>query len=347
MHVLPFEKYTKGCFKIAFLGDLMCENRVLSSVANTNPFKYIQQWLAGHDYTIGNLETTLNGFTRDFPRFSSSDLFADYLKGNLNAVFTANNHCYDYGLVGLKNTIDVLDDFGIEHIGTSKPGQIRRILDTDLENHEISFINYTQFINGKEEQPTIYQGSDLPEEAAKLINFYDKAAVKETIDLAKKKSQFVVLGIHQDTAEKVRTAGNEQRQLLEELYHEGVDVVLGSHPHYFQGGELKDDGRIIVYSLGNFFSSMYSEDYPINSGCVMVMRCDSYENVSYSFLPIATIKVEKTGDYFVIPLGPLESSNYSFIVGKQRNDLLEELTSIRKTLRLCGLCEEELPVQFF
>lgn len=347
MHVLPFEKYSKGCFKIAFLGDLMCENRALGSVANSNPFKYIQQWLAGHDYVIGNLETTLNGFTSDYPKFSSNDLFADYLKLHLNAVFTANNHCCDYGLEGIKNTIDTLDDFGIEHIGTSKPGQIRRILDTNLANYEISFINYTQFINEKEEQSDVHTGSNAVEDTTKFINYYDKTKIEETIDLAKKKSLFVILGLHHQSPEKTRVATDGAKGLLGDLLEVGADVVIGSHPHYFQGGKVHDDGKIVVYSLGNFFSTMYTEDYPINCGCVMIMSCDGYENVSYSFLPVATIKHDITQEYFVIPLSPLESSGYSFIGKEQRIALLEELTTIRNTLRLCSLTEENLPVQFF
>jgi poly-gamma-glutamate capsule biosynthesis protein CapA/YwtB (metallophosphatase superfamily) len=346
MHIVPFEQYAKGVFKIAFLGDIMCENRALGSVVNGNPFKYLQRWLGLHDYVVGNLETTFSGETSDYPIFSTNDLFADYLQGHVNALFTANNHCYDYEEEGLIRTIDVLDDFSIKHIGTSKRGQIRRILDVDLANHSLSLINFTQFINGKQEQPSIYQGSALPEEEAGTISFYTQTAAKETINTAKKRSELVVIGLHQDVEEKVRAAGEEQRRVLKTLHEDGADVVIGMHPHYFQGAELQDNGRIIVYSLGNFFSTMSTPDYPINCGCVLIMNCDGFSNIAYSFLPVATVKESNGENYYVIPLAPLETGAYRFVDVEERALLIKELTAIRETLAEHSLTEEQIPVYF-
>lgn len=42
------------------------------------------------------------------------------------------------------------------------------------------------------------------------------------------------------------------RQLAQDLIREGVDAVIGLHPHVAQGAELFE-GKPIVYSLGNWF----------------------------------------------------------------------------------------------
>ena len=42
------------------------------------------------------------------------------------------------------------------------------------------------------------------------------------------------------------------RQLAHDLIREGVDAVIGLHPHVAQGAELVD-GKPIIYSLGNWF----------------------------------------------------------------------------------------------
>jgi poly-gamma-glutamate synthesis protein (capsule biosynthesis protein) len=351
MHVLPFDKFAKGNFKIAFLGDIMCENAALLSVINDDPFQFIKQWLYSTDYVVGNLETTFSGETSSYPKFSTNDLLADELGSFVNLVFTANNHCFDFGIKGVERTIEILDEFGINHIGTNALPKIRRTFDTDLKGHKLSFLNYTQFINETKKDP-IYKGINTPETPPNLINFYTQAQAKETIDLAKERSEIVFVGIHQSSREinareLERTSTGEQREFLASVNKLGADVVIGGHPHYFQGGELLEDGKIIVYSLGNFFSTMNSPKYTTNCGCIMLMSCDSYTNIRYTFLPIATVKNEKNSHYYVIPIAPLEGGNYSWVTNEQRDTLLEELGRIRKTLRSCSLIEEELPVHFF
>lgn len=351
MHVLTFDKFTKGSFKIAFLGNIMCENAALLSVVNSDPFLYIKQWLYTTDFVVGNLETTFSGKTSDYPKFSSNDLLADELSSFVDLVFTANNHSYDFGKSGVERTINVLKEFDIAYVGTNLLPKIRRVYDNTINNHKLTFLNYTQFLNETNKDP-IFKGINTPETQPGLINFYTEAKAKETINLAKERSEIVIAGIHQspresDARELDRNSTSKQREFLASVSNLGVDVVIGGHPHYFQGGELLDDGKIIVYSLGNFFSSINSPKYMINCGCIMAMNCDSFTNINYTFLPVATIQNAKNEHYFVIPLAPLEGGNYDWITEEQRKVLLGELENIRKTLRDCSLSEEEIPVQFF
>lgn len=350
MHVLSFDKFTKGSFRIAFLGDIMCREDALSTVANDDPFKFIRKILSMTDYVTGNLETTLSGETTNYPKFSSNDLLADQLSGLVNLVFTANNHTYDFGERGVKRTIKVLDEFGIKHIGTNDLPKIRRVLDEELSKHKLSFLNYTTFLNETEIDP-IYKRVNTPTPPANLINLYNEAKVKETINLAKERSEIVIVGVHQsprksNARELSRESTREQRQFLAALSKEGADVVIGGHPHHFQGGEILEDGKVIIYSLGNFYTTMNQSAYRNNVGCIMFMNCDSFSNIFYSFLPICTMKNEKTNHYYVIPLSPLESGYYDWVSEKQRNVFLIELEEIRKILRTYALIEEEVPIQF-
>lgn len=353
MHVLPFNKFSKGSFKILFLGDLMGENLVLSTLVNSEPFVYLERWIASHDYVVGNLETTFSGNTSDYPYFSTSDIYADVLSKFVNLLFTANNHSLDFEKEGALRTIEVLKDFSLDHIGTSKPGSIKKIFDVTLSNHKLTFQNYTQFINEKAKQK-IQQGPDTFETCAELVSIYNKTQVEENVKRAKERSEFVFVGIHQSSRESLgggyceeleREPTTEQKRFLENICEMGADIVIGGHPHYFQGGKLTDEGGIIVYSLGNFYGTMSSEKYPLNCGCAMIMNCDGYSNTSYSFLPVATVKEQETGNFYTIPLAPLEAGAYPFIDKDQRITLLEELEKIRKTLRKCNLTEEEILVQ--
>jgi hypothetical protein len=92
---------------------------------------------------------------------------------------------------------------------------------------------------------------------------------------------------------------------------------------------------------------MNTPDYPINTGCVMIMNGDGFDNFTYSFLPVGTVKNEQSGYYHVIPLAPLEGGGFDFIDEETRNKFLEELERIRETLNECNLSEEYVPVQMF
>lgn len=352
MHVLSFDKFAKGSFKIAFLGDMMGQNELLMTITNDDPFKYIKNWLYTTNYVVGGLETTFSGLTHDYenpntpPQFSTNDIYADQLASFVNLAFTANNHSYDYQEKGVKRTIEVLNDFGIEYIGTNDLPKIKRVFDVDINGHKLSFLNYTQFLNETKTDP-VYRGVNSAQAPPNLINFFDEAKVKETINLAKERSELVIIGIHQsyrdsNARENDQRSTRRQREFLKSVIDMGADVVLGSHPHLFQGATVFDGGKIAVNSLGNFYSAMKKP----NLGCIMLMNCDSYTNISYSFLPIATVVNEKSGHQYVIPMAPLEGGNYDWVTEEQRINLLGELGNIRKTLRTFSLIEEEIPVHF-
>ena len=61
-----------------------------------------------------------------------------------------------------------------------------------------------------------------------------------------------------------RRANSEQRRLRELLRREGVDIIIGSHPHVVQPVQTDWDGyrreRITWFSLGNAISNMSIEN---------------------------------------------------------------------------------------
>lgn len=119
-----------GDIKISFIGDIMCEKPFLYAAKtdeNTYDFEKaffgLKDLFQKSDYVIGNLETVCAGedkrYTRDLYSFNTPDSFINALKKcGINFVSTANNHCLDRGVEGLKRTLDILDSQGIGHTGT-------------------------------------------------------------------------------------------------------------------------------------------------------------------------------------------------------------------------------------
>lgn len=350
MATLDFSSFIdqKKPFKIGFFGDVFCNTpEALESVVNNDPFYFIRGWMTTLDYTTANLETTIGKETVGFPRFSANELFVEYLKGKFDLLFTANNHCFDYEIDGIIDTVVSLDKYGIQHLGTSKPSKIQRFLDVTLNGYDITFLNYTTSVNGKEIKPGVFSQYEPDETEAKLINFYDETSLKEAIDFAKKKSDLIIVEIHrrvEGDADEQSDRPTEQRVLdINKIISLGADVVIGGHPHEFQGGKIFEKGKVVTYSLGNAFSDMQKND--TESGCVLVMKCDAYTNITYSFLPIATVTTEKYGKC-ILPLAPLTEGAYNFIPENLLKFYSEKLESIRNILIKCGLEEEVIPVQY-
>lgn len=118
--------------KLTFLGDIMIDNATADSLNNyfkddkycfDSMFKNVKSLLGKSDYVFANLETPISYDNTDLTnvqwQFCSPREFAEAVKNmGVNFVSTANNHCLDRGVQGLKNTIKVLDEIGIKHTGT-------------------------------------------------------------------------------------------------------------------------------------------------------------------------------------------------------------------------------------
>lgn len=79
--------------------------------------------LSNSDYVFANLETPISPTNSDLTHerysFCSPIEFAQAVKNaGIDFVSTANNHCLDRGVQGLRNTIVALDKVGLEHTGT-------------------------------------------------------------------------------------------------------------------------------------------------------------------------------------------------------------------------------------
>jgi poly-gamma-glutamate synthesis protein (capsule biosynthesis protein) len=78
----------------------------------------------------------------------------------------------------------------------------------------------------------------------------------------------------------------EQRQYAYDLLDAGADLILGHHPHQFQGIEMYK-GKPIVYSLGNF---IFDQNDPENQEAFILDM--TYQNkvlTGFTAMPVRTI----------------------------------------------------------
>ena len=258
-------------FNLTAVGDIMCHNTQYIDAYNSNTGKYdfsyvfddINHYIKNSDITVANLETTFAGEDKgysNYPRFNTPDALAYNLKKlGVDVISTAGNHSLDYGFDGLSRTIDVLNLADISHVGTYKTQEERdTIVFKYVKGIKIAFINYAYGTNG----------ITIPSDKTFCINLIDKDLIKKDIENAKSQNaDMIVASVHWGT-EYSTVPNDTQNELADFLFQNGVNIILGTHPHVLQKMENRtvtlEDGTtqdgFIIYSLGNFISDQNAKN---------------------------------------------------------------------------------------
>lgn len=258
-------------FHLTAIGDIMCHNTQYMDAYNTDTGEYdfsyvfedIEYYIKNSNITVANLETTFAGEDvgySNYPRFNTPDALAYNLKKlGVDVVSTAGNHSLDYGFDGLSRTIDILDKADISHVGTYQTQEKRdTIVFRYVKGIKIAFLNYAYGTNG----------IAIPSDKPYCINLIDEELIKKDIETAKsQEADIIVASVHWGT-EYSTTPNDTQNELADFLFQNGVNIILGTHPHVLQKMEKRtvtlEDGTtqdgFIIYSLGNFISDQNADN---------------------------------------------------------------------------------------
>ena len=117
---------------------------------------------------------------------------------------------------------------------------------------KIAIISYTYGTNGI----PVPNGKDY------CINLIDKDKIKSNLDNIKNEDVDVIIACMHWGTEYDTTESQEQEDLANFLFKNGVDIIIGNHPHVLQSMHRYtinlDDGTqkncFVAYSLGNFMA---------------------------------------------------------------------------------------------
>lgn len=249
---------------LLFAGDLMQHQAQIDAARRgggydyTGCFEHVKKEISGADLAVGNLEVTLGGKPYSgYPAFSAPDEYLYAIKeAGFDVLMTANNHCLDRRKKGLERTILMLDSLKLPHAGTYIHKEKRKTdypLLVEKNGFRIVFLNYTYGTNGIEVT------------SPNIVNYIDKEQIKKDILAARRMFPDIIIACMHWGIEYRSLPERSERELADWMIGQGVDHVIGSHPHVLQPMEIKKDSRtparhVIVYSLGNFISNMSKED---------------------------------------------------------------------------------------
>ena len=165
----------------------------------------------------------------------------------VDIVSLANNHLYDFGEIGLLDTLDTLKEAGIPYVGAGKNlEEAAAPVYFIVGDIKIAIVSATQ-IERLENPDT----KGATENSPGVFRCLNPEKLCEVVAQAKENSDFVVVYIHWGT-EYVPEPDWAQLDQAPKIAEAGADLIIGDHPHCLQGFQYYGDVPVI-YSLGNFW----------------------------------------------------------------------------------------------
>lgn len=186
-----------------------------------------------------------------YPSFATPTEVGDaIIKAGFNVVEAATNHVDDYGYDYMAQTFDFWKTNypNIPVLGIHETKEDADSVKTmEVNGITIAFLDYTYGTNN----------SGAGEGREYMIDLFDTEKVSAAIQKAKEISDCVIFVAHWGREDEPMPTEYE-KQWANFLMQQGVDVVIGGHPHILQPyGRMSDDQgneMVIFYSLGNFVS---------------------------------------------------------------------------------------------
>lgn len=269
---------------LACVGDVMVHHPQLAAQYDKasgsynfdNNFQYVKPYIEQADLALCNVETTFGGGANSgYPMFSAPDTLANALKNaGFDLAFTSNNHMMDTGLAGVKRTLSVLREAGLQTAGSQLDGEKSYTIVT-VKGVKVGVVAYTYETGGSDSNQKFLNGNPVPQQAAGLINSFNyhklsdgMASVKKDMDDARKDGAQVIICYYHWGEEYQRSPNEWQREMARQTADMGADVIFASHPHVLQGIEIlsapsASGGETrqvpVFYCMGNFLSNQRQE----------------------------------------------------------------------------------------
>jgi poly-gamma-glutamate capsule biosynthesis protein CapA/YwtB (metallophosphatase superfamily) len=337
---------------LIFAGDIMGHDEQIKAAWDPEThiynydrvFNYIREDISEADIAIGNLEVTLAGQPfSGYPQFSSpAELAVACKNAGFDFLVTANNHSADRGINGIVSTINRLDSLGIEHTGTFRDRAQRDTLYPALickNGFTLSVLNYTYGTNGIAVPPPA------------IVNLIDKNVIGRDIETAKRQNPDAIIAIMHWGTEYDTIPSKSQTDLVNFLLDNGVDLVIGSHPHVIQKivwtrDDITAKGKVIVYSLGNFVSNQRRTwtDGGIMVRIILEKNRDStvVSDVGYMLTWVYTPVEDSTREFFILPCEKFEDKPEFFLKASDFQKMKAYIQNARHLLNSQNINVEEI-----
>lgn len=256
---VPAEQLTDTTIDILMAGDILLHSNLLDRCRNADGsysfssfFSNTAPFIRNTDISIVNQEVIIGGKElgiSGYPAFNAPAEIADELvNAGFNVICHATNHVMDRGTRGILNCLDNWKKYPeVQVTGIySTPEDSRQLCIVEKNGIRVAILNYTYNTNF----------IAIPADFSYGVNLLDEKKVLSDLAKAREQADFIIVCPHWGT-EYVYEITAMQKKWTQLFLENGVDLVLGTHPHVIQPIETLVDEETghqmtVYYSLGNF-----------------------------------------------------------------------------------------------
>lgn len=256
-----------------------------------NIFGEVKPEIENSDFSIVNFEcpvrkTDGGAIKKAGPSLKCSEKSVEALRyAGFDCVTLANNHFYDQGEIGVRDTIDALDHAGILHVGGGlNLAEAKKVLYQRIKGKTIAIINCCE------------REWSIATESTGGSNPLDPIQQFYAIKAAKRQSDFVIVIVH-GGIEHFQYPSPRMVETYRFFVDSGADAVINHHQHCFSGAE-KYKGKPIFYGLGNFCFDWQARRTKLwDEGFMVRLHLSINDGISCDLIPYFQ-NTEKPGVHF-------------------------------------------------
>lgn len=254
------KKEESGEVTLLMTGDILLHDRVEESALQADGsydfapiFSQTEQIIKSVDLAMVNQEVIIGGEelgVSGYPAFNAPYAIGDALaNAGFDVICHATNHALDIGKKGILNCVQFwktnYPQIGVIGIYETEE-ESERLYFYEKDGIKIAVLNYTYGTNG----------ISLPDDMPYALDLLEEEKVIEDIRKAEMEADFTIVCPHWGIEYQLNPS-EEQKEWAQLFLKEGVDLVLGTHPHVMEPIEWMEDEEtgnqmLVYYSLGNF-----------------------------------------------------------------------------------------------
>ena len=211
-----------------------------------------------------NQETLVNDQfdASGYPMFSTTGSITDTLYNLGFRVFSlSNNHSYDKGAAGIEASLEHWASMpeDVAYMGFYNLDTYDDYVYQTVNGITFGYLSYTEHTNGLPTPSGAVHG---------VVYLDDHETIAKQIAAMRPNCDVLVVSAHMGT-EGSHEVNDFQKSTAQWLADQGVDLIIGTHPHVVQNAEwltgANGNTTFVVYSLGNFINAQSSRDNVIGA----------------------------------------------------------------------------------
>ena len=330
---------SKTVVHVAAGGDVNITDKVVAagglSYNYKDVFMDVAHLFGDADVAVVNLEGNLCGAPYGSESSSAPQGLMDALdNAGVDLIQLANSYSINQGVSGLAETIDGVRSAGMEPLGVYenqaayKAGKGYTIC--TVQGIKICFVAFTKGMDGMALPP----GSEncvnlLYSDYESTYQELNREGIIDILDAAEQERPDITIAMVHWGSEFNDTVSPSQESIVKLLQANGVDAIIGTHPHFVQQMVFdQEEGTFVAYSLGDLISDAEraGTEYSVILDLEITRdnRTGKVKITGFSYTPIFTV-AEKDKPLRVVRIAEAMVGYDLYFIGRVSKETFEAM----------------------